>query len=202
MEENKIPDVPVFVDSPMAISSTYLFFKHPTFLKESFNLHEFVKEVETNMLVFVRSSEHSKSLNEIKKPAIIISSSGMMAGGRILHHLYHRLRREQDTVLIAGFQAEGTRGRRLLEGEKTIKIFGEEVPVKCHIEDISSMSGHADKEELFKWMSNLEDKPKITFTVHGEGKNIELYAQEIRDRFGWNVSVPQYLESFSLFQSI
>jgi metallo-beta-lactamase family protein len=202
MVEDKIPDVPVYVDSPMAISSTYLFFKHPGFLKETFDLKEFAREVETNMLVFVRSAEHSKSLNEIKKKAIIISSSGMMTGGRILHHMYHRLQREEDTLLIAGYQAEGTRGRRLLDGEKTIKIFGEEVPVKCHLEFIESMSGHADKGELFKWMQNFKESPKITFTTHGEGKNLHEYAQNIRDTFGWNVLVPQYLESVSLFKGI
>jgi metallo-beta-lactamase family protein len=202
MKEDKIPDVPVYVDSPMAISSTHLFFVHKNFLKEGFNPKEFAQEVETNMLIFVRSAEHSKSLNDIKKRAIIISSSGMMTGGRILHHLYHRLQRKEDTVLIAGFQAEGTRGRRLLDGEKTIRMFGEEVPVKCNIEYISSMSGHADRSELFQWMSGFKEKPKITFTIHGEGNDLQLYAQAIREKFGWNVSVPQYLESVQLFRGI
>lgn len=202
MKEDKIPDVPVYIDSPMAISATYLFFKHPTYLKKEFNLHEFAREVETNMLVFVRSNEHSKSLNEIKKNAIIISSSGMMTGGRILHHLYHRLRREQDTILIAGYQAEGTRGRRLLDGEKTIKIFGEHVPVKCTVEYISSMSGHADKGELFQWLGNFKDSPKLTFTIHGEGENLHAYAKHIRNTLGWNVMVPKYLESITLFDGI
>lgn len=202
MKEDKIPDVPVYVDSPMAISSTHLFFVHKNFLKEGFNPKEFAQEVETNMLIFVRSAEHSKSLNDIKKRAIIISSSGMMTGGRILHHLYHRLQRKEDTVLIAGFQAEGTRGRRLLDGEKTIRMFGEEVPVKCNIEYISSMSGHADRSELFQWMSGFKEKPKITFTIHGEGNDLQLYAQAIREKFGWNVTVPQYLESVQLFRGI
>ncbi|QOI97129.1 MAG: MBL fold metallo-hydrolase [Flammeovirgaceae bacterium] len=202
MKEKRIPDVPVYIDSPMAISSTYLFFKHPNFLKETFNLKEFVKEVETNMLVFVRSNEHSKSLNAIKKNAIIISSSGMMTGGRVLHHLYHRLRKKEDTVLIAGFQAEGTRGRRLLDGEKAVKIFGELVPVECTIEYISSMSGHADMPELFRWLNGFKDKPKITFTVHGEGADLHAYAQTIGTRLGWNVAVPQYMESVQLFEGI
>jgi len=202
MKEDKIPDVPVYIDSPMAISATYLFFKHPAYLKEDFNLQEFAREVETNMLVFVRSNEHSKSLNEIKKNAIIISSSGMMTGGRILHHLYHRLQRKQDTVLVAGYQAEGTRGRRLLDGEKTIKIFGEHVPVNCTVEYISSMSGHADKGELFQWLGNIKDSPKLTFTVHGEGEDLHAYAKHIRDTLGWNVLVPQYLESVTIFEGI
>jgi len=202
MEEDKIPDVPVYVDSPMAISSTYLFFKYPEFLKETFNLKTFAREVETNMLVLTRSNEHSKALNAIKNKAIIISSSGMITGGRILHHLYHRLRRKEDTVLIAGFQAEGTRGRRLLDGEKSIKIFGEQVPVFCTIEYINSMSGHADMPELIRWLSGFKEKPKITFVVHGEGPGLYAYADTIRTRFGWNVAVPQYLESVQLFEGI
>jgi metallo-beta-lactamase family protein len=154
------------------------------------------------MLVFVKSQEQSKTLNEIKEKAIIISSSGMMTGGRILHHLYHRLRRSQDTVLVAGFQAEGTRGKKLLDGEKTIKIFGEEVPVNCKVEYITSMSGHADRGELFQWMKGFKNKPKITFTVHGEGQDLQVYAQAIRDTLGWNVKVPEYLESVDLFKGI
>ncbi len=202
MKEDKIPDVPEYIDSPMAISATYLFFKHPSFLKKGFNLQEFVHEAETNMFVLVRSNEHSKSLNEIKRNAIIISSSGMMTGGRILHHLYHRLRRPEDTVLISGYQAEGTRGRKLLDGEKIIKIFGEEVPVNCKLEFITSMSGHADKNELMNWLSHFKDKPKMTFTVHGENPDLQVYAQSIRDQLGWNVIVPKYMESVTLFDGI
>lgn len=202
MKENKIPDVPVYVDSPMAISATYLFFKHMDFHKMGDAVKEFGQEMETNMLVFVKSGEHSKSLNELKSRAIIISSSGMMTGGRILHHMYNRLRNEQDTFLIAGFQAEGTRGRDILEGRESIKIFGEQVPVKCKIETIMSMSGHADQGELFRWMKNFKDKPKITFTTHGEGEDLHAYAQHIREEYGWNVTVPKYLESVQLFKGI
>lgn len=202
MKKDKIPDVPVYIDSPMAISATYLFFKHPSFLKKGFNLQEFAHEAETNMFVLVRSNEHSKSLNDIQRNAIIISSSGMMTGGRILHHLYHRLRKSEDTVLISGYQAEGTRGRKLLEGAKTIKIFGEEIPVNCKLEFITSMSGHADKAELMRWLSHFKDKPKLTFTVHGENPDLKQYAQTIRDQLKWNVMVPKYMESVNLFEGI
>lgn len=202
MKDDLIPDVPVYVDSPMAVSSTYLFFKHPGFYKNTLDLREITQEVETNMLVFVRSPEHSKALNQLTGRAIIISSSGMMTGGRILHHMFHRLPRKSDTLLIAGYQAEGTRGRKLLDGDKTIRIFGEDVEVKCKIENMTAMSGHADRGELFQWMSNFKTKPKLTFTIHGEGKNLETYAQGIRDTMGWNVVVPKYLESFQLFDGI
>lgn len=202
MQQDLIPDVPVYVDSPMAISATYLFYKYPTYHKMGTTSKDLAEEIETNMLVMVKSAQHSKALNDLKSNAIIISSSGMMTGGRILHHMFHRLRNENDTFLIAGYQAEGTRGRSLLEKQPTIKIFGESVPVKCKVEQISSMSGHADKEELLRWLGGFRDKPKMTFVVHGEEPEISVYAKSIRDRLGMNVIVPQYLESFSLFEGI
>jgi metallo-beta-lactamase family protein len=202
MEADRIPDVPVYIDSPMATSATYLYYRYPKYHKVKFNQTEFARQLETNMLVFVKSGKHSKELNEIKKNAIIISSSGMMTGGRILHHMYHRLRNVQDTLLIAGYQAEGTRGRKLVDGSPTIKIFGEEVPVNCRVVNMTSLSGHADKEELFTWMKNFKDKPKMIFVVHGENPGIKNYAQAIRDRLGWNVIEPHYLESVSLFEGI
>jgi metallo-beta-lactamase family protein len=202
MKEDKIPDIPVYIDSPMAISVTYLYYKYPQYHKVEFTQAAFAREVETNMLVFVKTGKHSKTLNELKSNAIIISSSGMMTGGRILHHMYHRLRNECDTILIAGYQAEGTRGRDLADGKPFIKIFGEPVPVKCHVSNMTALSGHADREELFAWMKNFQSKPKMVFTVHGEGKDLSIYAQAIRDRMGWNVVEPKYLETISLFEGI
>lgn len=202
MATNRIPDVPVYIDSPMATSATYLYYNYPQYHKIAFNRNEFARQLETNMLVFVKSSRHSKELNNIKTRAIIISSSGMMTGGRILHHLYHRLRNKQDTLLIAGYQAEGTRGRRIVDREPAIRIFGEEVPVNCHVENIQSFSGHADREELFAWMGNFTGRPKITFVIHGEDPGKAHYAQAIRDKLGWNVVEPQYLESVSLFEGV
>jgi metallo-beta-lactamase family protein len=202
MAENRIPDIPVYIDSPMAISATYLYYKYPQYHKVEFNRTAFAQQLETNMLVFVKTANHSKTLNELKSNAIIISSSGMMTGGRILHHLHHRLGNPQDTLLIAGYQAEGTRGRRLVNKEPTIRIFGEDLPVNCKVEMMTSLSGHADREELFSWMKKFKRAPKITFTVHGEGKNLEAYAQAIRDRLQWNVVKPEYLQSISLFKGI
>lgn len=202
MKEDKIPDVPVYIDSPMAISATYLFYKYPSYHKIKTTGKELAHEIETNMLVFVKSPEHSKSLNNIKSRAIIISSSGMLTGGRILHHMFNRLKNPNDTFLIAGYQAEGTRGRDLLDGKKTIRMFGEEIPVNCKIEYISSMSGHADRGELFQWMSNFKEKPKVTFCVHGEGRNLEVYAESIREKFQWNVVVPDYKTTHTLFTGI
>lgn len=202
IEEKRIPDVPVYIDSPMATSATYLYYKYPGYHKANFDQPAFARKMETNMLVFVKTNEHSKALNSIKSRAIIISSSGMMTGGRILHHLYHRLPNPQDTVIVSGYQAEGTRGRRLVDKEPTIRIFGESVPVKCHVENMSSLSGHADRSELFSWMANFIQSPKIVFTVHGEKESIVPYANAIRDRFHWNVLEPVYLETVTLFNGI
>ena len=202
MDADRVPDVPVYIDSPMAISATYLFYNYPRYHKVQFNQHEFAGKLETNMLVFVKSSRHSKELNAIKGRAIIISSSGMMTGGRILHHLYHRLRNQRDTLLIAGYQADGTRGRRIVDKEPEIKIFGEMVPVLCRVENISSFSGHADRQELFAWMGNFVGKPKMVFVVHGENPGMSQYARAIRTTFNWNVVEPQYLESVRLFEGI
>lgn len=202
MKEDKIPDIPVYIDSPMAISATYLYYKFPQYHKVDFSHAVFARELETNMLVFVKNEVYSKSLNEIRNRAIIISSSGMMTGGRILHHLYHRLRNECDTVLISGYQAEGTRGRDLVDGKPFIKIFGEEVPVKCKVVNMTSLSGHADRAELFAWMKNFRSKPKLVFTTHGEGDYILRYAEHIREELGWNVMVPEYLQHVTLFEGI
>jgi metallo-beta-lactamase family protein len=202
MESDRIPDVPVYIDSPMAISATYLYYRYPEYHKVKFNQSEFAQKLETNMLMFVKTSRHSKSLNNIKNNAIIISSSGMMTGGRILHHLYHRLPNPQDTVVVAGYQAEGTRGRKLVDKEPTIKIFGEEVPVRCHVENMTSLSGHADKVELFQWMSHFKSSPKMVFTVHGETPDLDIYTKGIKEHFGWNAIQPAYLESFDLFRGI
>lgn len=202
MKLDKIPDVPVYIDSPMATSATYLYYKYPKYHKVNFNHNDFARQLETNMLVFVKSAIHSKELNAIKSRAIIISSGGMMTGGRVLHHLYHRLRNKRDTLVIAGYQAEGTRGRRLVNKEPFIRIFGESVPVHCRVENIASFSGHADGRELLDWMKNFSDKPKMTFVIHGENPGMARYAERIRQELKWNVIEPKYLESVSLFEGI
>lgn len=202
MNADKIADVPVYIDSPMATSATYLYYRYPSYHKIAFSERHFARQLETNMLVFVKSSKHSKDLNNIKRRAIIISASGMMTGGRILHHMYHRLPNKHDTLLIAGYQAEGTRGRSLVDKAPAIKIFGEQVPVNCKVENVASFSGHADRDELLAWLSKINEKPKMTFVVHGENPGMAAYAQTIRQKLGWNVVEPEYLESVSLFEGI
>ncbi len=199
IEERKIPSVPIFVDSPMGISATGIYKRNKIF--HTMN-DDAVSIFNYQNVRYCRSQQESIAINNIKNRCIIISSSGMCNGGRILHHLYNRLPKPNDTVLFVGYQSEGTRGRKILDGDKTTRIFGEEVEVKCNIVHLDGLSAHADKNELFKWLKNFKSAPKQTFTVHGETESMNLYAQNIRNTFGWNVTVPDYLESFELFKGI
>jgi len=203
MESKKIPTLPVYIDSPMAISVTDLYKSFSEIQKLS------SKELGTNKSVFdykqflyIREQSQSTVINEIKKNAIIISASGMCTGGRILHHLFHRLPNENDTVILVGYQAEGTRGRRMEEGEKSISIFGQSVDVKCRIELLRGLSAHADHDELLKWLGNFENSPKMTFVVHGEANASLFFADKVKDQFSWNTTVPRYQETFELFNGI
>jgi metallo-beta-lactamase family protein len=119
-----------------------------------------------------------------------------------LHHLYHRLPRETDTVLFAGYQAEGSRGRTILDGEKTVKMFGEEVPVNCNVREVHGLSAHADQSELLQWIDHLTKAPKKIFITHGEEESATAFAKLLQERKGWNTLVPQYLESSVLFEGI
>ncbi|MDX2195478.1 MAG: MBL fold metallo-hydrolase [Cytophagales bacterium] len=199
IEERKIPSVPIFVDSPMGISATGIYKRNKTFhtlQDQAISIFDF-----QNVRYF-RSQQESIAINQIKSKAIIISSSGMCNGGRILHHLYNRLPKPQDTILFVGYQAVGTRGRSILDGEKTVRIFGEDVHIKCHVVHLDGLSAHADKKELLKWLKNFKSAPKNTFIVHGEPENMAAFGQTIKNQFGWNVTVPEYLESFEIFKGI
>ncbi len=202
--KNKIPQVPLYMDSPMAISATKLYGQNYDFHKISLNelqsSESFLQL--SNSLKIINSHQASIGLNDIKSNAIIVSASGMMNGGRILHHLYNRLPRKNDTLLLVGFQAEGTRGRRIADGSESVKIFGQDVPIKCHVEKIDGLSAHADQTELIQWIENFEKSPKYTFIVHGEEEASNTFASIIKSQKGWNAIVPKYLESFELFQNI
>jgi metallo-beta-lactamase family protein len=139
----------------------------------------------------VESSQESKQLTQSRMPAIVISSSGMATGGRVLHHLKAALPNPQNTVLLVGFQAEGTRGRHLLNGAPTVKIHGQQVPVHATIDRIESMSAHADSEEIMRWLGGFERPPTRTFLVHGEPRPMDALADSIRQKLGWNVHTPQ-----------
>jgi metallo-beta-lactamase family protein len=198
LEEQKIPTMPVYIDSPMAISVTDLYKKH-------FNEHKLrERELEQSVfdykgLKYCKTAKESKAINDIKKHAIIISASGMCTGGRILHHLFHRLPNKSDTILFVGYQAIGTRGRRILEKEETIRIFGQEVPHHCQVRKISGLSAHADRSELLRWLGNFKESPQHVFITHGEPDAAYALAEALQKQRNWHPVVPDYLEWHELF---
>jgi len=203
MDSDRIPKVPVYLDSPMAINVTQLYKRHFTYHKLRDQDLQYSRSIfDYEFFNYHRSVPASQSINEIRRNAIIVSSSGMCTGGRILHHLFHRLQRPDDTILFVGYQARGTRGRRILDEEETIRIFGQDVPRKMQVRRIDGLSAHADKSELLKWVSTLKEHPKRTFLVHGEVESAQAMQQSLQE-MGWtNVHVPDYQEKHMLFDGI
>lgn len=203
VKKGKIPNVPIYLDSPMAINVSKLY-------KEFHQDHQLIAVLEDtdqhpfqhSQLHYYRKQEQSRTLNELRGKAIIISASGMATGGRVLHHLFHHLPKEKNGVVFVGYQAEGTRGRRLVDGEEQVRIYGQEVPVKAKIYSVEGLSAHADQNELMEWAEGFGDKPKLAFIVHGEERSAGVLAQKLKDELGWNTVIPNYLESFMLFERI
>jgi metallo-beta-lactamase family protein len=203
LKEGRISPVKVYMDSPMAINVTDLYRHYPAYHKLSdAELTSPEHPFEFPELYYVREQSASQALNDIKQDAIIISASGMCNGGRILHHLYNRLPRPNDTILLAGYQAEGTRGRTILEGEPTVKMFGQQVSIKCHVEHLNVLSAHADKGELLQWLSTITKEPKWIFIIHGEEKSSDALAIAMQQELDWNPIVPEYMQMFELFTNI
>jgi metallo-beta-lactamase family protein len=204
MEQGSIPTLPIYIDSPMAINVTDLYERHGDLHKIKITKQgsQLLSIFDSPQIHFCHTRESSQALNDIKKPLIIISASGMATGGRILHHLTHRLPRQSDTVLLAGYQAEGSRGRRLLEGEKTIRIFGEEIPVNCRVREVHGLSAHADQTELIRWLSTIKKSPKFTFVTHGELESATAFSSLIETQLKWKTMIPDYLQSMTLFEGI
>jgi metallo-beta-lactamase family protein len=146
----------------------------------------------------VATAQRSMELVDSRIPAVVISSSGMATGGRVLNHLRVALPNARNTVLFSGYQAAGTRGRRLVDGEREVKIHGDLVPVNARIEQLHSMSAHADADELLRWLGGFRQPPSRTFVVHGEPETAGAFAATVRERLGWDVAVPDYLDRAEL----
>jgi metallo-beta-lactamase family protein len=201
-DQQRIPRVPVYVDSPMALSATDLYLKH----REDHDL-EYVREegsdgkgdpLNVHEFHLTRSAEESKAINKVKTPCIIISASGMVSGGRVLHHLAQRLPDARNAVLLAGFQAEGTRGRALQEGAKSLSLFGQVVPVCAEIVEMGQFSAHAGKSELLRWLTALPAPPKQTYLTHGEPAAAQALQAAISEKFTWKAAVARYLDTVPL----
>ena len=193
----RVPKVPVYVDSPMALSATALYLKH----KEDHDL-QFARDeqnggdpLSVHEFHLTRSVEESKGINNVKTPCIIVSASGMVTGGRVLHHLAQRLGDARNCVILGGFQAEGTRGRALQEGAKTLSLYGQVVPVMAEIVEMGQLSAHAGKSELMRWMTGLQVPPKQVYLTHGEPAAAQSLQQAITEKFRWKAAVARYLDT-------
>jgi metallo-beta-lactamase family protein len=198
-DAQRIPKLPVFLDSPMAISVTDLYERH----HEDHDLEFTRKEANDDPLNvpglrLTRQAEESKKINEVSTPCIIISASGMATGGRVLFHLARRLPDARNAVLLVGFQAEGTRGRLLLEGARTLRIHGEDVPVRAEIVELRQFSAHAGRSELLRWLSGFSTPPRKTFLVHGEPAAAGALEQTLAAKPGWKVTRPGHRETYDL----
>jgi metallo-beta-lactamase family protein len=199
-DEKAIPILPVCVDSPMAAAATMAYANRKEEQDEDYAsvLARPQHPLRTHSMMTCSSREESKRLNNLQGARVIISASGMMTGGRVLHHALRLLPDPNMTLVFVGYQAAGTLGRRILNGEKEVKILGQRVPVNCRIVRIGSFSAHADWKEILRWLEGMPSAPRRTFLTHGEPQAANAMAAHITERFGWPVEVPQYGERFEL----
>jgi metallo-beta-lactamase family protein len=197
-----IPRLPIFVDSPLAVNATAVYRLHPECYDDE--IRAFMTQdgqrdpFGFDDLTYVRSLEDSKRLNFRREPAIIISASGMMESGRILHHLANHITDPTTTILVVGFQAPDTLGRRLVDGEKVVHILGETYENKAHVEVQNGFSGHADRNELLAWVGAMHHKPSRTFLVHGEEEAAFALAGALKEQFRLQIEVPEWKQSFEV----
>lgn len=198
--QGRLRDLRIFLDSPMAQNVTRLTMQHlDLFDKEARKLEKWYSAGKSSVILnFTETVEESQSINLISSGAIILSASGMCTAGRILHHLRHGLPKANNTVLFAGYQANGTLGRRLIEGAKRVRIFGDDIPVRANIRSISGFSAHADRAALLNWIDGFITPPAHTFITHGEPVAAQAMQEAVTERFGKTVSVPAPGETVTL----
>lgn len=185
--ERRIPDVPVFLDSPMAIKATRIFHDHA----EDHRLDPAECDRMVRVAQFAQSADESRAITARSGPMIVIAASGMATGGRVLHHLKRFLPDANNAVLFVGFQAAGTRGRSLVDGADEVKIHGEYIPVRASVIEAEGLSAHADYKELLDWLAAGDLAPKRAFVVHGEASAADAFRRRLSDRFGWKAVVPE-----------
>jgi metallo-beta-lactamase family protein len=198
-DEGRVPEVPIYIDSPMALNATAKYLSHPEDhdreMKEK--MAHRLKQIK-NLITLVRGQSQSQALARESQPSIVISAGGMATGGRVLHHLAARLPDPQNTVLFVGYQAAGTRGRIILDGAEEVKIHGQMIPIRAQVEAIHTLSAHADYAEILRWLEGFKRPPKKTFVVHGEQAASIALQERIRSKLGWDVEIPNYGQAVSL----
>jgi metallo-beta-lactamase family protein len=199
-EEKAIPILPVSVDSPMAAAATVAYAKRKEEHDEEYAsvLAKQQHPLRTHSMITASSRQESKNLNEARGARVIISASGMMTGGRVLHHALRLVPDPETTIVFVGYQSAGTTGRRILDGEPEVKILGQWIPVRARLAKIGGFSAHADWKEVLHWLDGMEGVPARTFLTHGEPEAASAMASHIKEKFGWNVQVPQYGDQFEL----
>jgi len=192
--EDRIPHLMVFLDSPMAARITKVFRRHPELFDEE--MTEYIEDNESPFnfpgLKIVGRSEESKAINHIKGTVMVIAGSGMCTGGRVKHHLVNNITRRESTIMFVGYQAVGTLGRLIVDGQKKVRILGRKYHVKAKVVRIHGFSAHADRDELFQWLSKLKKPPRKLFVVHGESESAHSFGDYVREKTGWEVTVPAY----------
>ncbi len=198
--EDAIPHIMVFLDSPMATKITRVFKRHSELFDEE--MAEFIRKHKSPFdfpeLKMTDTTSQSKAINHIKGTIMVIAGSGMCTGGRIKHHLVQNISRPESTVMFVGYQANGTLGRQIVDGQKNVRILGQNYPVRAKVVQVSGFSAHADKEELLKWLTGLKKPPRRLFVVHGEPQSAQHFAKEVVQKTGWKVSVPAYQDEITL----
>lgn len=198
--EGRIPRLPVFVDSPMAIGITEVFGNHPQLFDKEMKqlLHQNHSPFDFPELKLVRTTEESKELNRLTGSNIIIAGSGMCTGGRIKHHLVNNINKGENTILFVGYQAFGTLGRSIVDGAKTVRILGQYYPVRARIAQVHGFSAHADQDELIEWLSSLKKPPRRVFITHGELDASKNLAALVKEKQGWETLIPRYRQQLLL----
>ena len=199
-EEKRIPVLPVRVDSPMAAAATQVYGDRAEEHDEEYVsvLSRRKHPLRTQNMKTASSREESKRINDEQGPRIIVSASGMMTGGRVMHHAQRILPDDRSTVLFVGFQAAGTTGRRILDGEREVRIFNRPVHVRCRVERVGGFSAHADWKEVLRWLKGMPAPPRRSFTTHGEPEAAAAMAEHIRQTYGWRVDAPAYGDKVEL----
>ncbi len=201
IREGSIPPISIYIDSPLAISTTEIFKKNSDCFDQKTRdlLSGGENPLDIPGIHYTQTTDESKAINEDPSPGVIISASGMCDSGRIKHHLKHHLWREESHIIFIGYQAEGTIGRRIVDGAKTVRLFGEEIAVKAHIHTLGGFSAHADQRGLLSWVSHIHNPQLEVFVNHGEEKTSMELSQLVSDRFHLKATVPQWREKKSLF---
>ena len=192
--ENRIPNIPIFIDSPMGNNVLNVFARYPEWYK--LNPSEF-SSMQGRMEIITSYRETWETIDD-PRPKVVVAGSGMVTGGRVLTYLKQLVDNDNTSVLLVGYQAEGTRGRQLLEGTHELKIFGKYYPVEAEVHHIESLSAHADQDELLDWLSEIKNIPEQTFLIHGEPTAQDAFRTKIQDRYGWRVHIPHLFDTVTV----